>query len=74
MTKPAPGQYAYQQEVSDLHHAATIVACYILQGRIGPIRPDDLETETLLAHLVLLARQQEPAPPATSANTEGDEL
>lgn len=49
-------------EVSDLHHAAIILVAYILQGRIRPTHDGDMETETLLAHLVLLAGQQEPKP------------
>lgn len=51
-----------QQEVSELHHAAIIVALFILQGRIRPMQWGDVETESLLARLVMLAKKQEPKP------------
>lgn len=49
-----------QAPIETLEHAAVIIAGFVAQGRIGPSREDDYEAETLLAHLAVLVRAQEP--------------
>lgn len=58
----APSMAEGWEPIETLEHAALIVAAFVAQGRIGPLRLGDREAESLLAALTLIAQKVEPQP------------